>query len=774
MENLSSIIHWKKKYGVLPILLNPLNNDNKYLMLNGGSGDFCLQTNNEAEEKNNFYNISWSSNTKNYISLDRDNIIINNWLDQKTEKIPFSKIEGKSDIFYNYLISKSFKTENDVVPFIINIFRKLRNITTERENPEVALNLLFKLLISIEENINKINSAQWHIQDIPLPSQFNYFVEELKTGFKSIKPNLDLILRHSSGSLFQEAQKEVLFFNSQRDLFGGVSDNIITKNQAYSSIHYTPQYLARTIVENCLNHIEKKETLKIFDPSCGSSEFLIETLKQLKNKGYNGKLNIIGWDSSESAINTSKFLLQYENRTQWNNELTIDIKLVNDSLTEEWSNDYDLIVMNPPFVSWELLKSKDSKLAILEVLGTNRKIAKPNQAGAFFYKAVQSLKSDGVIGCILPTSIFTFDSYSSIRKDIEDQINIKMVAKLGNFVFENILTDVSFFIGKKPKSQSNTQLIWCKNEKGTAQEALRELRKMHENNQQTIDSKNISIYTPSKFPIIKNSWKIISLDEDKFFKNLNLLVYTNKLIPIIDLFTVKQGIRLGHKCFLVTKEEFEKIPKNEKKYYRKVIINESIKNGQLKETHYVWYPYNINGIIINSEDELKSNANYSYSYFLPFKEELVNRARKDINSWWFLSEHRAWLRKKETRLYSTEFGKSDSFAVDFVGDFVVERGYAWIPKKQFETDDYYFYLSVFSSSIFDKLLSTFSKQLAGGSWYDLGAKYTKDIPVPNIYIPEIKKSEPYMKLVQFGKELVKGNSFVRNNINDTLSTFFYS
>lgn len=772
MKTLSEIIYWKKNFGVLPILLNPLNNDNKYLMLNGGSGDFCLQTMDKNEDKYDYYGISWSSNTKNYISLDNENVIINNWIDQKTEKILFSKIEQKADVFYNYLVSKSYKTENDVVPFIINIFRKLRNITTEKENPTIALNLLFKLLISIDENYNTIDSSKWNLQEVPLPHQFDYFVEELKTGFKSIKPNLDIILRHSAGALFQEAQKEVSFFNSQRDLFGGVSNKIITNNDAYSSIHYTPQYLARTIVENSLKLIENNISLKIFDPACGSSEFLIEALKQLKNNGYKGKITVVGWDSSESAINTSKFLLHYVNRTQWNNELILDIKRVNDSLTQEWETNYDLILMNPPFISWELIKTKENKDAILETFGTNNKIAKPNIAFAFFYKALQSLNKDGVIGCVLPSSIFTYDSYSKIRKDLEEIINIKTVAKLGNFVFENALTDVSFFIGKKPKSQDYTKLIWCKNEKGIAQEALREFRKMSENNQQTVENKNYSIYTPIEFPILKDNWKIISLDEDKFYKNLNRLIMSEKLVNVSDVFTVKQGIRLGGKAFLLSKEDFENIPRNEKHYYRKTIVNNSIKNGQLNLTNYAWYPYNNDKIDIKDEIEFEQKAPFSYYKLLPFKEELMNRPRKDIYSWWHLSEHRAWLRKNEVRLYSTEYGKSNSFAIDKKGDFIVERGNGWIPKKLFLVDDFYFFLAFFSSNIFDKLLSIYSKPILSG--YYLGQIYTKNIPIPNIYFPEIKDSEPYLKLVQLGKELEKGNSFLKNNIDEVLSTYFYS
>ncbi|MDD5152242.1 MAG: N-6 DNA methylase, partial [Flavobacterium sp.] len=512
MNNLSDITNWKKNFGLLPILLNPIIQDNKYLMLNGGSGDFCLQTKSNGADINTLFNIAWSSNTKNFIVIENENLKILNWLDRnKSEEIPLNKIETNSSEFYNYLISKSYKTQSDVVPFVLDIFRQLRNISRESENPSVALNILFQLLISIEEDYTKIDYTKWGIQKIDLPYQFDYFVDLIKQGVKSIHPNLDLILRHSAGALFQEAHREVIYFNPQLELFGA-SNKLATRNDAYSSIHYTPQYLARTIVENSLKEIDLKKTnLIIFDPSCGSSEFLIEALKQLKNFGYKGKVKVIGWDSSESAVNTSNFLLQYEKRTQWNNtDLEFEIKRVEDSLTQQWANDYDLILMNPPFVSWELLKSKDSRDAILETLGSNSRNGKPNQASAFFYKAIQSLGNDGVIGCVLPSSIFTFDSYSKMRNEIKEQIHIKTVAKLGNFVFEDALTDVSFFIGKKSNTQDPTKLIWCKNEKGIAQESLRELRKINANNQQSVEEKSFSIYSPSNFPVIKESWKVIS------------------------------------------------------------------------------------------------------------------------------------------------------------------------------------------------------------------------------------------------------------------------
>ena len=771
----TSIDYWKRQFGLYPMLMNPAISEVKFLMLNGGNKDFCLQLGSFDNEKDVFFSEAWSTNTKNFLTIDNDFVYVYNWLNNKTDGYSLKDIEKKTDKFYGYLSAQSYKTPNDAVPYIIGIFRELRNLTKEKD-PEKALNLLFRLLISIEDDYTKIDSSQWEIADSMVPSNFDYYVERIKQGVNSISPNRDLILRHVSGALFQEAHKEVIYFNPQMDLFGGFSNKLKTQKAPYSSVHYTPHYLARSIVENCLKNLDlqHKKSIKIFDPACGSSEFLIETLKQLKNINYQGDVKVIGWDTSPIAVCTSNFLLKYEQRTQWNNvNLEFEIKQVVDSLTEPWDNDYDLIVMNPPFVSWELLKDKDRREAISNVLGSIFE-GKPNQAIAFFYKAAKSLQKNGILGCLLPSTIFTSDSYSKLRNEINEILSLNILAKLGNYIFESALTDVSFFIGEKTPSNVPPKLIWSKNERGIAQEVLLDLRKMEFTNQMTIDKKFYSIYTPSCFPVFFDSWKVISFKEDNFLKDMIRFVRNGKLTVISEIFSVKQGIRTGNnQAFVISCEEYGTIPKSEKKFYRKVINNNSIKNGSLALTNYVWYPYHSNGIFIDSEMNFQETAPFSYKRLSQFKNLLSeNRARKNINTWWHLSEHRAWLRKEETRLYSTEFGKSDSFAIDKIGDFVVERGYAWIPKKMFDVDDYYFYLAYFSSDIFDFLLSIYSKQLAGGNWYDLGAKYIKNIPIPNVHLQYVRESDAYYRLVELGKELENGNPYVKHAIGDVVKIYY--
>jgi adenine-specific DNA-methyltransferase len=145
--------------------------------------------------------------------VNENNVRLFNWhKDIKEENIPIAAVKDNIDKFYQYLLTKSYKSEKDIVPFVIDIFKQFRTYTTEASNPVKALNLLFAMLASIEdENAENLNREKWGISEFHLPAGFNSYIERFRQGVNNITPDLNLILRHSSGALFQEAQKEVLF-----------------------------------------------------------------------------------------------------------------------------------------------------------------------------------------------------------------------------------------------------------------------------------------------------------------------------------------------------------------------------------------------------------------------------------------------------------------------------------------------------------------------------------------------------------------------------------
>ena len=781
MDGLNNEQNWKKQLGLLPINLFSKNTENKFILLNGGYGDFCIDF---SSDKNpiDYYSYAWSSNTKNFITLKDDNVFLYNWLKEKEEKYSVKLIQDNLKKFYDYLLKDSYKNEFDITPFIINIYRQLRVETGEDKEGINAINQLLLLLVAVESgnNYNEIIYGNWGLEEDIEPIQnLDEYIHVLRKGSKSIKgdnlyPNTDLILRHTSGQLFQEAQKEAIFFNRQPTLFGGYVSDYNLKTKLYSSLHYTPSFLARMIVEYSLLKLKplEKNNIKILDPSCGSSEFLLEVLKQLKSSGYQNNIEVHGWDISKTAVTISKFLLNYEKK-EWEGNLKIEIKQVINSLNENWDNNYDLILMNPPFLSWELMSKDDREIVSNTLKDSGKK--KPNLASAFIYKAISHINENGVIGTVMPTSILLMDSYKKLRDKIKEQLSLLFIGKLGSYIFDDALTDISMFIGKKPKTNNLPLILWSKNEKNIITDAFRDLRKInYEDISYVKENKNYNIYIPDKYPN-NDSWKIVSYKEQELKKQLEAKYNLGQLKKVKDLFSVRQGIRTGNnKVFKIAKKFYDELPKNEKKYFRPVIDNDAINSGFLQISNYTWFPYSNNKqILIDNEEELKEKvATYYFQILLPNKHKLNNRKKK-IPFWWSLSDYAPRLLPNIKKLVSTEFGHSGSFAFDETGEFVVERGNAWIPKKEFNNKDYYyFYLSVFNSVFFEELLSIYSKQLAGGKWYDLGKKYTSEIPIP-VITEEIKKSFVFDKLVEFGKQISSGKKFYFETIDNYLKKYIY-
>lgn len=784
-QNIDNILFWKNSLGLLPLKqFSGDKHNGKYILLNGFKGNLCLDIAPSNDTKDFYFSSAWSSNIKNFVVTEKENVVVYNWKNKDLKKYSSTQVFNNLVKFHNHLIGSSYRSEDDIVPFVIGIFRRLRNLYNDKTNPLESLNQLFLLLSSLDKF--PFDNMFWGIDENvePHPELMRY-IEEFEKGVSGNTPDIDLLFRHSLGSVFQEAQKEVLFFDKQMTLFssGTLSDVYQTRKILYSSVHHTPSYLARCIVENVLNEADliNKKTLKILDPSCGSSEFLVEVLKQLASRNYDGNVIICGWDNSETALKTSKFLLSYEKRN-WNNKMDFSLKLVSDSLIEKWDNDFDIILMNPPFVSWEQL-NKESRENVS--ISLDRVFdGKPNQASAFFYKAIHSLNQGGVIGTVIPSSILMLDAYKKLRNEIVEISSIKLVGKLGNYVFEDALVDVSIFIASKSRTNNIPLVIWTNNDKGIAVDALNEFRKMKYSNSPSVEKDNYSIYYPTyKFV---DSWKPISANESKLFNKLMTLVNIGRLNKIEDVFEVKQGVRTGNnQVFKIDKLVFNKLPNEEKHYFKKCIDNSSIKEGQIEELNYVWFPYSETDgkLLITTEEQLKSEVNYYYStYLLKDKNELSARKKK-IPFWWVLSDPAPRLLPLKRGIVSTEFGRSNSFAIDSKGEYLVERGYSWQVKKEFrDLDDYYFYLSILTSSFFDKMLSIYSKQLAGGNWFDLGKKFTKEIPIPKIFDKNIENEEPffltrnspiYKKMVQFGKDITIGEFYHNSERDKLIKEFIY-
>ena len=278
-----------------------------------------------------------------------------------------------------------------------------------------------------------------------------------------------------------------------------------------------------------------------------------------------------------------------------------------------------------------------------------------------------------------------------------------------------------------------------------------------------------NIYTPIQFPVVNDSWKVLSNNDDDFFHLIRLKEANGDLKPIGGIFDVRQGVIKGNRnLFEIGESEYNNLSKAERQLYRPMASSQTIVSGSVKAGRYLWYPYSQAGLTIESEDELL-RYDWSSHWLLQHKDSLLTR--KGVNEWWALTRPRVELfSRSEELLCSKRSGGSHSFAIA-PEDYVVEEGNVFLFRNSYYCEeDKYFYLSLFSSQVFQRLLSIYARPLKAG--YDLGKVQIKDIPVVDVNKQGIRESEEYRQLVGLGREYAQGYQGRRDLFDHFVLAFY--
>ncbi|MBK9731240.1 MAG: N-6 DNA methylase [Chitinophagaceae bacterium] len=774
---------WRKKLGYFPqSLFQKKHQHEKYVLLNGKGGNFCVDY--TEEDPINCRSYAWSANVGHYISIKGSKLKLFRWDKfSATDELEVSRVVNDIESFNDYIAKQRVDTTKDSINLSLSLYRQIRASLRDKKGEE-SLNALLCVFASYEDNasLTNINKMKWGLSDKAISSAkelnrtiWNQIMDQIDEGIPSlkIKPKIEILLRHAAGQIFQEAHFESVFPSQLQ--FPEFMPSAI-KGHKFSptfSSHYTPTSIVRSIVEEVLRGFELKEKhqITILDPAVGSGEFLKEILRQLNLTGYSGKIKLIGWDISQAAIDLANFSICFEKQAAINpSRITVELFKKN-ALTksDSWDVSSDIILMNPPFISWENM-GESEKEAVIEILQDNFK-GRPNMAGAFLWKAANSLNYGGRIGCIVPSSILEADSFIKLRNELSVRMHIDFLGKLGDHsVFEEAISAPSILISTSLNTDKPIQLMWSDNSPDGYASGLRELRKitsiLSAPQPFILPGNNFSFYY---IPQLNNkNWTPID------FAAYQLIEKLNGMPKVKDLFEIKQGVRTGlNKAFIIDKIFYESLLKREQKYFRPVITNDSIHFGSLNDNAYIFYAEGKNAI--KNENELKSAVPTFYSIkFSEYVDRLSTRARKSILNYWRLSEHRNWQLDSSPKIVSKEFGLAGSFAFDVEGIFVAERSHAWLSKELAQSINIgHAYIAVLSMNIVNDLLKGVSKQIMSGSYY-LSSKFINDMPLPNLFDNSIN---PKVKgeLIDIGKLLSLGDygNDVRGRLEKLTDKVFY-
>lgn len=746
--SIDEIETWRKGLGLFPV---PLHDDweagPRFVLLNGVRGSFCLDLSGSDPDPSDARSVAWSSNVGHYVALTGDSITVQPW-DQRpgrADRYTYESVARQLEEFHSFLERSTPDTSTSVVSHGLRAFRGLRTALGADVQGTQALKafLLFLACTHEREGYNSIDLKRWDLEEEARrvakhakSREWTALLEEFAQGRRneSLELRIDLLLRHASGFMFQEAHYQAFVAESGQMQFDFLAPEParIRRSADSSGLHFTPPALSRTVVEESLRHLDirSKTKLTVFDPACGSGEFLREVLRQLRLQKYSGHLRLVGWDISDGACAMARFALAWDLRSQATN-VQIEVRQC-DSLAdlETWPADIDLLLMNPPFVSWQNLNPRQ-KEALARILGTKFKY-RPDLSAAFLFKAAQSVKSGGIVGSVLPSSFLSVESAEPIREDIGQILRAKLIARLGSHtLFPGAVVDAAIYIAVAGVEEVGPPLaLWSDYRSESAFASLRELRKARSASSRLIlpiKASGYSIYNNPEIGKGGQSWA------PRPYESWILLKSLTDLPRISQIFHVHQGSRTGHKRALVlAKDDWASLPKNERRFFRPAVLNGSIADGVLSDLAYAFFPYREHEI--STEEGLRHILpNYFERFLEPHLDALKTRTRVKSEKWWLLSERRRWQEEPRPKIVSSYFGESGAFAWDETGNFIVVQGFGWLPREEaalsFNPKVALAYLAVLNSRLFSRLLSATSNHVGGGQW-DLSPRFVKDIPLP--------------------------------------------
>lgn len=748
-SSLGDIEVWRRRLGLYPV---PLFTDevrgDQFVLLNGSRGNFCLDLSSKGagpEPRNS----AWSSDVGHYVTLAGECVEVQRWdrRSRTVERFAYRGVAQDLEGFHAHLERDQPRRELSVVSHVVRVFRSLRSALGVRIDGSDSLKAFLYLLACVTDCVerDKLSLNRWRLDhraaeiasDVS-EGEWLALVDELVLGRRldELRPDANLLLRHASGQVFQEAHYEATAIGQTQMMLKGFAPTPVAleKGTKATGLHFTPPALARTLVEESIVALgDLPRSLVIFDPACGSGEFLKEAARQLKLIGYSGRIKLIGWDISPAACDMASFILAWETRGRAK-QISAEVRCI-DSITErDWPQVVNLAVMNPPFVSW-LDMTGEQKSAVTSVLGPLSKI-RPDLASAFILRAASSLSKGGVLASILPASFLDGDSAARVRTRLGETLSTKLVARLGSHqLFYSATVDAALYVGSVDRNNPEPAVaFWADHRPHSTSAGLRSLRKaryLGSAGIYPILETGFNIYTNPDIGRGGNNWAPRPFEA---WRTLNSLV---DLPRVKALFDVKQGALTGlNRVFLLSRQSWQSLPtKRERAYFRPAVINESIRGGMLRDSAYVFYPYGEH--TIETESELRSVvSSYYRDFLLPNKRALSARGSRRKAKWWELSEHRAWQEGHTRKLVTTYFGDEGSFACDSDGVYVVVQGYGWLFKKtgaltELPENVGLAYVAVLNSKLFSKLLSATSNHVGGGQW-NLSKRFVDQIPVPNL------------------------------------------
>ncbi|HDF5578098.1 TPA: N-6 DNA methylase [Clostridioides difficile] len=504
---------------------------------------------------------------------------------------------------------------------------------------------------------------------------------------------------------------------------------------------FTPKQIKSFMIKDVLKGINNKDILeiKICDPSCGCSSFLISVAKYI-NELYNVDFryiyeNIIyGVDIYKHNIDKSKILLHLlalENGEEIQGNIKFNLKIAN-SLTLKFNEEFpevfnrqykmgfDIVIGNPPYV-----RAKNMSTEVKESLELWKvcNVGTPDLYIAFFQIGLEILNKDGKLGYIsINTYINSLNGRSLRQYFVDSSCNTKIINFKDKQIFSGVISYTCITIISKNIINNIIEYV-----------EVNDIDEFKSNNYSQInmnDLDNKSGWLLAQNDVIQNIKKL-----ERFKNKLGKYGVKNGIATLKnDIYIFKVYDEKGK--YFYFRDVEGKMQIVEKAICKKIAKPNVIKNEQQLELkmEYIIFPYEIdkdNKYVVIEEAKFKNKYPKAYEYLEIYKDELLNRDKgkaKDKYPQWFAFGRTQGLSNFGRKILIPYMTGEPSAVLSLDKNVLYYCGYALFSEN---LDELNIIKKILLSNVFWYYVSNTSKCYSGG-YMSLAKNYIKDFSIPDL------------------------------------------
>lgn len=364
--------------------------------------------------------------------------------------------------------------------------------------------------------------------------------------------------------------------------------------------YYTPSELAEWMVQIA----EGNPNDRVLEAGCGEGVFL----EALLQAGYK---NITGYDIDPANCQVV--------RDRFGSKVQVHRK---NFLTASRDPCWDLLIGNPPYVSWRNMEEANKKILRNDPFWKQYSSGEWDLFYAFIIAGTYALRPGGKMVFVVPSNWMTATYAQPVREHLESGCFCDIVM-LGEYrVFEDAAPDAMIFVWEKTASTKPVSVLDFQGRREGLPAVLQEATALRKKlpRQKDVSSASWHAYL-SEQP--QKQWRLASSSEKQTVKRIEKAAG----LSIGDVAQIGVGFVSGlDRAFAVNARWVRSLDPPEKRFVRKFAKAKDCKRFQLPSTSYFIFVDEI-----SSESDLRKLPNI-YKHLLQFKQDLL--ARYGQAEWW--------------------------------------------------------------------------------------------------------------------------------------------